>query len=355
MEQIAVQAAVSAQPSIRNLLGMAAGQTVQGGDAFAMIFQQLMGEGDAFGALLSQMSEDVQEDADELGRQMMAEMLFAAPDMQTLFSLAQGVQPEDMLDISAVRQYTSADSLSPLVGMKAEEQEDNSQQNEGLKADGFYSVLQGAWKQQEQPSFAMGIQGNALREAKALLEKKPKETVQMPDIENLQEAVNAKRFFPAGDLFQKQATELPDISEIAAQVKSGVLDNVAQGKNEFVIRLKPEGMGEIVVKLSENKEKISLSIFTASTQAARMITNEVVTLQNALRPLRAEVEQITVAPEGHAAAYASQNAMSDHGQQFAGQQSGLWQQEGGSQHPENGDFEAMVQQSLPEDGLDTYI
>ena len=65
--------------------------------------------------------------------------------------------------------------------------------------------------------------------------------------------------------------EFPTFEQISTQVKDGLLDNTAQGKNEFVIRLKPEGIGEVIVKLSANREKIELNIFTSSIQTAKLI------------------------------------------------------------------------------------
>lgn len=103
--------------------------------------------------------------------------------------------------------------------------------------------------------------------------------------------------------------EFPTFEQISTQVKDGLLDNTAQGKNEFVIRLKPEGIGEVIVKLSTNREKIELNIFTSSIQTAKLIEGEVAALQNALRPLQAEIQQISVMPEEYELAYAAQNAM----------------------------------------------
>ena len=59
-------AAVQAQPtSLRKLLGMGQGQI---GDGFAMIFQQMLGDGDEeqLSALLMQMAGSLQEDSEEL-------------------------------------------------------------------------------------------------------------------------------------------------------------------------------------------------------------------------------------------------------------------------------------------------
>lgn len=356
MEQIAAVQTGAVQMSLRKILGMMSVEQPQG-DAFAMIFQQLMGQNDELGSLFSQLVElqqDDQEKANELGMQMMAEILYVNPEIQTLFpQVQQAVQPEQTIQgvDKGVRNHVMA-LQNPVV---QPEEEKSEQPVEKVTSEDFYTVLQDNWKGQ-QPSLGIRLEGDTLRQAKQLLAQKPKETVEPQDVESLQADVNAKRFLHVENIVPKETMEFVDVNEIADQLKTGIAENISQGKNEFIVKLKPEGIGEVVVKLSENKERISLSIFTSSEQTAKLITNEVLSLQNALRPLHAEVEQITVTPNGQTAEYAAQTSMNDQSQQFAGQQfAGQWQQTFRSQMQENGDFGSVVEEILPDDGLDTYI
>lgn len=356
MEQIAAVQTAAPQVSLRSILGMAAGQQAQG-DAFAMIFQQLMGQEDGFGSLLSQLAgvqQDDQEKANELGMQMMAEMLYANPDIQNLLPLMQQVmQPEESVQSVGQGIRNSVAALqNPVV---QPEEKESEQPVEKAEAKDFYTVLQDSWKER-QPSFGIRLEGDTLRQARQLLAQKPKETVQAQDVESLQADVDARRFLSVESVAPQKLAELTDVQEIADQLKTGIAENISQGKNEFIVRLKPEGLGEVVVKLSENKEKIALSIFTSSEQTAKWITDEVLSLQNALRPLHAEVQQVTVTPDGRVAEYAAQNSMNDQSQQFAGQQfAEQWQQSFRSRMQDSGDFGSVVEQILPDDGLDTYI
>ncbi|MCQ4735691.1 flagellar hook-length control protein FliK, partial [Anaerotruncus colihominis] len=77
------------------------------------------------------------------------------------------------------------------------------------------------------------------------------------------------------------------------QLKMGIQENYAANRDEFVVKLKPDGLGEITVKLVQRENSIALSILASSPQVARLISNEVAALQNALRPLQAEVTQIS--------------------------------------------------------------
>lgn len=357
MEQTAAVQAAAPQVSLRSILGMAAGQQTQG-DAFAMIFQQLMmGQEEGFGSLLAQFAgvqQDDQEEATELGMQMMAEMLYANPDIQNLLPLMQQVmQPEESVQSVGQGIRNSVAALQNPVAQP--EKKESDQPMEKAAAKDFYTVLQDNWKGQ-QPSLGIHLEGDTLRQARQLLSQKPKETVQPQDVESLQADVDAKRFLNVESIAPQKSAELTDVQEIADQLKTGIAENISQGKNEFIVRLKPEGLGEVVVKLSENKERIALSIFTSSEHTAKMITDEVLSLQNALRPLHAEVQQITVTPDGRAAEYAAQNSMNDQSRQFAGQQfAEQWQQSFRSQMQDSGDFGSVVEQILPDDGLDTYI
>jgi len=154
---------------------------------------------------------------------------------------------------------------------------------------------------------------------------------------------------------------VPDAEEIAKQVKAGILENVAKGQSEFVVRLKPDGIGEIVVKLADTKDKISLSIYTSDERAARLISGEVASLQSALRPLNAEVQEITtVSANEQAGQYSAQNQMTDQGRQFFGQQpshEGSNSHRGGFAGGVEEDFDNAVEAGAisGDEALDTYI
>lgn len=380
MEQVAtVQAAP--QTSLRQMLGMGQAGQVQG-DAFAMIFQQLMGDGAAgedgdIAALLMQMAGGLQKDQEKLGAQMAAEMLNTMPNLspQVMTALVQASWGADQANVEAFAAQMEAmggkDQLAALMAriprnvtqaleelVMPEEQEAGQQQNRD-----FLEMLSAAW--QEQPkqtarTLTTQLDHASIREAKALMQRDRKQVVNdLPDIEALQAEVDARRFVPVDTgSHELQQPIVPDGEELAQQVKTGIFENVAKGKNEFVVRLKPEGIGEIVVKLSEDKEKISLSILTTSTQTARLISNEVAALQNALKPLNAEVQEITtIAANEQAAQYSAQNQMTDQGRQSHSQQ------EPGHSHRaqhvtgvEDG-FDDTVEAGLAkdDDSLDTYI
>jgi len=387
MEQaVTVQAAPQATPqtSYRQMMGMTQNGQVQG-DAFAMIFQQMMEDGTMAGetdlaALLMQMTGGLQKDSEKLGAQMAAEMLNSGgmtlnPDLMT--ALVQASWSAEATNTEAIAAQLEAltgvtgqtaaepeetpgitQALAELVMPEAEEDPEAGTENKD-----FLEMLSAAWeeKPRETPrTVTTQVDHGSIRAAKELMQRDKKENIKpLLDIESLQADVDSRRFVPVEAESAKQPQPpVPNGEELAAQVKTGILENVAKGKNEFVVRIKPEGIGEIVVKLSEDKEKISLTILTTSTQTARLISSEVAALQNALRPLNAEVQEITtVAANEQAAQYSAQNQMTDQGRQSHGEQesqhSRRAQRIGGIEE----DFEDTVEEGLAanDEILDTYI
>lgn len=125
----------------------------------------------------------------------------------------------------------------------------------------------------------------------------PKQTTPL-DIDELQVAVDEFRFLGTSSIASKVLTvpvaTPPNVqeTEILSQVKTGILTEMANGKNEFIIKLKPEGLGDVTVKMVEQSGKISMSIITSNQQTQHVLNSQISSLQEALRPLNAEVTQV---------------------------------------------------------------
>ena len=78
---------------------------------------------------------------------------------------------------------------------------------------------------------------------------------------------------------------------IPEQILAGLSKNLQAGRGEFVLKLEPEGLGEITIKLLAKEGRTTLRIITASAETARLINNDFHTLQNALRPIQVEVHE----------------------------------------------------------------
>lgn len=354
-QAIAIQG-VDIRPGLREIMEQNAVQPACA-DAFFLLMQQMLAQGQSTDMLLTQMKNEAEKDSEEIGAQTASEMLYMLPYAQLFPTL------QTSSSLSEIAQYAASPSPSnsvlELYASLTNHIDASAGMTEAMDAEVFGSILQGSWKERMAQTETEGLswQSDVLREAKQMLSQKQEEiTLPVVDVESLQADVDSGRFFHTEAILQKQSMEFPTFEQISTQVKDGLLDNIAQGKNEFVIRLKPEGIGEVVVKLSENREKIELNIFTSSIQTAKLIEGEVAALQNALRPLQAEVQQISVMPEEYELAYAAQNAMTgreQHSQNrgFTGQEKTM---SDGRQTEKTG-FSDVVQNIILDDGLDTYI
>lgn len=92
------------------------------------------------------------------------------------------------------------------------------------------------------------------------------------------------------ELSKEFMVEQPVIQQISEEFQV----QMANGKDEFVMKLKPEGLGEITVKMTmQESGKIALHIQTSSAVVKQLLNDELVQLKEALRPYQTEVHEVT--------------------------------------------------------------
>lgn len=177
--------------------------------------------------------------------------------------------------------------------------------------------------------------GGAVEKAKELLSQMTKRDDQKElDVDSLQGVVSQTKVTTPFELRFKsvsQAAETP----IADQISQGIKENLVNGKGEFTMKLKPENLGEITIKLIEDAGKTTLSITTASAQTAKLINNEINALKQAVAPMHVEVnEAVSQSQQSHAGTMQQFDMAGQQfaQQQFAQQQFAQWQ----SQHTLSG-------------------
>ncbi len=87
-----------------------------------------------------------------------------------------------------------------------------------------------------------------------------------------------------------------------------MIDNLKQSLStktagdEFSLKLKPEGMGEIIVKLVQTSDKgIQMNIIASNENVAKALSQDISQLQQALKPVNASVETIVAQTNGQSA------------------------------------------------------
>ena len=330
---------------------------------FAMLFGQMLGQADGedpmLGTLLSSMGDETDDTQLQLAMEMMAstlmgpqamEMLLGQTDSAALDSITQATQTQSLLLEQLQAQLALAEQQAAV-------QADSNVHDTDW--DALLETLTAAWETSGEEKSTLSTHdmdqlqfASAVRQVRELMAEKVRdtkeETASQPlDVEALQAVVDSRQYVP-DTVSARQET--PDIQEIADQLKTGILDNLRQGKNEFVVKLRPEGLGEITVKLTESKNEISLRIVTSSAAVGKMIANDVNALQNALRPLRAQVQEIVTVPAAQENAAGTMLTGGQGEQQFAWHYQDQQQSGSGRAHADDGgDFDDLVEEVVPDD------
>ncbi len=326
-------------------------------DAFSALLAQLTGSTepgeDMQQALLNLTQEQNSEEATELAMNLLAEMLAAGPiNLQELLAEAGIELPQGHVEQLAAGNINLAESLSKeqlsmLENYLAEKAQPQQPPQGQTQATGFalpFEVVQQPGEQAEVPQQA-NFHRN-LQATQQLLESQGKQaTEEEPiDIEALQSDVENGKYFASSlqnvtttqHTAEVEKAEQVDPQELLNQVQNGIIKQMDKGKDEFIIKLRPEGLGEITVKMVQNGGKIAMSIITTTAHTERMLNNELNTLRAALRPFNAEVEQVTTAREASSyEGYQQQSHNFAQQQQFWGNGRGQQQFSGNRQQQQH--------------------
>ena len=123
---------------------------------------------------------------------------------------------------------------------------------------------------------------------------------------------------PTFESIAKKVETIADAPKLLEQLKTGLTAN--KQNSEFTMKLRPDALGEITVRLVHEDGKAVLHIVTASTNTTRMINDDLAALREAVRPMQIEVREAVSTTSESGDAQMGQSDMS--GQQFnmSGQQ-----------------------------------
>jgi len=346
-----VQAAQSATPST-SIAQQAQQQGGQTTDFMTLIMQLLGGTGeespnDLLAMLLEEGKKDAEENGVNMALQMMMEMLAANPAMG---SNLQMIDPGFLAELTG---SPNAPVIETIEGAEGAIQGNGlaafleSQLQPKGQSEPVFQPLEGII-QEEMPEEAIPMtvekqsaqaqdffnQGandfhTAVSQAKqelALLTPKDSaksETRFDVDVDQLQKDVDAGRFIPNAAEVEKFPETPVSPFNVISQAREGIIEQLGSGKDEFVVRLKPEGLGEITVRLMQTGDKIALSISASNSHVARLLSSEIDQLRESLRPYNTVVQEVV-----DQQAYASNQ---DFAQNFAGSQYQQQQQYQGQQ------------------------
>lgn len=151
---------------------------------------------------------------------------------------------------------------------------------------------------------------------------------------------------------------------VPEQITDGIKANINLEKTEFTVKLNPESLGELTLKLIEENGKMVLDISAASESTAKMLNGDIAALRESVGSLNIEVREVTVsAPENVQENNAQFNMT---GQQFSEQQRAFQNQQQQENEPYyaaqhrsfatgevTADYTGRIKSAV--DGLDTYV
>ena len=154
--------------------------------------------------------------------------------------------------------------------------------------------------------------------AKELLTKTASsDTEESQSADKLHSSLGASKTVTPFEL-QLQNAAKTESAPLTQQLTEGLKSNLSLGKSEFTMSLKPESLGEITVKLTEEAGRSVLTITTASAATAKLLNSDLDALKAAMAPLNVRVNEAvtqTAAPQ-----QSGSQLFDMAGQQFAGQQ-----------------------------------
>lgn len=120
-------------------------------------------------------------------------------------------------------------------------------------------------------------------------------------LEELQQKVDSGSYLDAGRMISgtlqntygiNKNMAAADSTSVLDQVKTGLEQGMQKGLQEFTIKLKPEGLGEITVHLASAGGKIALSIGVSNEETQRLLNSEMMNLKELLKPYDAHVQEV---------------------------------------------------------------
>lgn len=174
------------------------------------------------------------------------------------------------------------------------------------------------------------------------------------DIDALQQRVDAGVYLQNTTMANGVATAAatqPPAAPVETQLYDALAAGAAEGREEVTVKLAPEELGEVTIRLTKNAEGgMSLNIIAKNPETQQLLAAQVNSLQETLQPYKVDVENIMTE---------RQYEMLSHQQSFDGQRRQTWSERGAAYYGDEplGEIEGVsaAAAGIPTTALDTYI
>lgn len=379
MDNIALAQLTALQQNAGLYNTSAAGSTATGGDGFAQLLALILGQTQTGtnGLFSTAQSEDILAGLSDNGKSLTPEQQEQAMQllMASLLANAQSTAVQPTADLTAAyttatdtvsqQQLTNIQSLYSLL-----ESAVDTNGNGVIEAEEYQTLLKAVGLQTQ--SAESTVQGtvqnnasgedlllnsrflNAASEAQKLMDGEEVSTAQQEQAASLTETGETAPVdnTPQSEkLIDGEALRNDLTEEVAKRAQSPSLGN------EFTVKLKPEGLGEITVRLTKSDGHISLNIVTGTDYAAKLIASEAGNLAAALKPLDAGIAGIvTAAQQTESYAFAGGGFAQQQNNGFAnGSRDNGSANRGAYTDNTVNAAESAAQGSIASSALDTYV
>lgn len=234
-----------------------------------------------------------QVDTGQTAQQAFTDVLTAAPTLMDALTVQQSAPQQPAETLPTLNQPTEQGAELPSFQTSLTEATDTAMQTQVVAPTTDTQPHEsGENLLQSKQDGANASNRPAAIEAKAPEQKQAEEVKTQPDIGQL--SAFAKRLDEAGLTFQKVTANEHVETPQANQVATAVLDAYKNGKTEFTMKLEPEMLGELTVKLVFEQGKLTLNILTSNDQATKVINAQMEQLRVALKESNIQMETCTV-------------------------------------------------------------
>lgn len=245
--------------------------------------------------LQSILSDEEDLDINKLQEAAMLLMPMILPNIQVDQSIQDKSIPTLNSQIQAmtnqkVETNENKDVLQPLLQPKVN-------QNETETTDAMNMIKEVST--QSKPVVAQSFE-QVVQVVKQSLEGKEKVEPVEIDIDELQKQVKSSRndFVQTGvnfrDLSKIKEDVKVDPKMVLDQVTNGIKTKMASNESDFTMKLQPEGLGEITVKLVSEAGKLTVNIVATSQKTEQLLNSQLSSLRSSLDQTHSDIKEINV-------------------------------------------------------------
>jgi len=129
---------------------------------------------------------------------------------------------------------------------------------------------------------------------------KPKILTEDPDRSDVHDAAALRpELLRSGVLTESQQAEKLEEpmlyqaeADTVSQVRTGIEQKLGSDESEFVIKLKPEGLGEITVEMARRDGRIILNLIASSSETEKLLSDRIEALRESLRVYNADIAKV---------------------------------------------------------------